>query len=58
LLEEVVLAANNAFKTWGRTTLEERKKALKAFADDYAANIPELSKILAAETGKPVRAPS
>ncbi|MCJ1441890.1 MAG: hypothetical protein MMC23_002382 [Stictis urceolatum] len=52
-VEEAVLAANAAFKTWSRTTLDERKKYIEAFRNEYMKHKDEIAKLLAAETGKP-----
>ena len=47
-------AANKAFKTWGKSTPDERSKALKKAAAAVAARQEELAKILCMEHGKPL----
>lgn len=47
-------AAAKAFKVWGRSTPDERVKALKKAASEVAARQEELAKILTMEHGKPL----
>ncbi len=47
-------AAAKAFQSWGRTTPDERVKALKKAAGAVAARQDELTKILTMEHGKPL----
>ncbi|MEN6393365.1 MAG: aldehyde dehydrogenase family protein, partial [Anaerolineaceae bacterium] len=47
-------AANKAFKTWGKSTPDERSKALKKAAAAVSARQEELAKILCMEHGKPL----
>ncbi|KAL1883937.1 hypothetical protein Daus18300_000045 [Diaporthe australafricana] len=51
-LEEAIVAANKAFKTWGRTTVAERQNALRQVVDVVNSNQAELSGYAMRETGK------
>ncbi|ROV97084.1 hypothetical protein VMCG_07451 [Cytospora schulzeri] len=51
-LEEAIVAANKAFKTWGKTTVPERQEALRKMVDVVNANAPEISELAMRETGK------
>ncbi|OOQ84711.1 aldehyde dehydrogenase [Penicillium brasilianum] len=53
-LDKAVQAARAAFKTWSKTSFEERRAALHAYADAIDANIDGFSKILTMEQGKPL----
>lgn len=53
-VDTAVEAAQVAFKTWKKTTWEERKKAVSAFADAFMAHKDEFAKLLTKEQGKPV----
>lgn len=53
-LEEAINAAQKAFKTWGKTTLPERKAALLKMVDVINENAPELIEYARKETGKSV----
>ncbi|KAE8353439.1 Aldehyde/histidinol dehydrogenase [Aspergillus coremiiformis] len=53
-LDKAVTAARKAFKTWSRTSVEARRKALSAFADAIEANAGALIKLLTQEQGKPL----
>jgi acyl-CoA reductase-like NAD-dependent aldehyde dehydrogenase len=53
-LDEAVAAAQQAMKTWGKSTIEERKALLVKMADTYQANKEELFEIVMKETGKSV----
>lgn len=52
LVNEAVAAARDAFKTWRRTSVEQRCSSLLTAADRISANVAELSAVLSAETGK------
>lgn len=52
-VEEVMTAANEAFKTWGRLSKDERRPALLAAADIIDANTERLVELLVTEQGKP-----
>jgi len=54
-LDAAVEAAAEAFKTWSRTTVEERTKAVIAYAAALAEYESEFAKLLTQEQGKPVR---
>jgi betaine-aldehyde dehydrogenase len=47
-------AAARAFETWGETTPSQRQQALLKFADAVEARAPELIKLEAENTGKPL----
>lgn len=53
-VDDAVEAAQEAFKSWKKTTWEERKKAVAAFADAFMAHKDEFAKLLTKEQGKPV----
>ncbi|KAL2155445.1 hypothetical protein VTH82DRAFT_187 [Thermothelomyces myriococcoides] len=50
--EDAVAAAQEAFKTWSLTTVEERQALLVKLADVIKDNAEELASILMRETGK------
>lgn len=51
-LEEAIVAANKAFKTWGKTTVPERQAALRKMVDIVNDNAPEIAELAMRETGK------
>jgi delta 1-pyrroline-5-carboxylate dehydrogenase len=51
-LEEAIVAANKAFKTWGKTTVPERQAALRKMVDIINDNAPEIAELAMRETGK------
>jgi acyl-CoA reductase-like NAD-dependent aldehyde dehydrogenase len=53
-LDAAVSHARAAFKTWSKTTHEERAKLLEAFADTIEANRDDLEKLQTMEQGKPI----
>lgn len=53
-LDAAVKAARVAFKTWTKTSFEERRKALSAWADAIEANASGFAKTLTMEQGKPL----
>ncbi|KAL5366108.1 Aldehyde/histidinol dehydrogenase [Aspergillus floccosus] len=53
-LDKAVQAARAAFKAWFRSSFEERRAALHAYADAIEANIDGFSKTLTMEQGKPL----
>jgi acyl-CoA reductase-like NAD-dependent aldehyde dehydrogenase len=53
-LDAAVKYARQAFKTWSKTTFEERAKLLLAFADAIKENREELEKLQTMEQGKPL----
>lgn len=53
-VDNAVNHARAAFKTWSKTTFEERSKLLLAFTDAIEANRDELEKLLVKEQGKPL----
>ncbi|CAG8060559.1 unnamed protein product [Penicillium salamii] len=53
-LDAAVKAARVAFKTWAKTSFEERRKALSAWADAIEANASGFAKTLTMEQGKPL----
>jgi len=52
-LDKAVAAARAAFKTWRKTSLEERREAIKAIAGAIKENGEELFRLLTSEQGKP-----
>ncbi|KAJ5773737.1 hypothetical protein N7457_008633 [Penicillium paradoxum] len=53
-LDKAVKAARDAFKGWAKTSFDERRKALHAYADAIQANIDGFAQILTMEQGKPL----
>ncbi|CAG8162745.1 unnamed protein product [Penicillium salamii] len=53
-LDAAVKAARVAFKIWAKTSFEERRKALSAWADAIEANASGFAKTLTMEQGKPL----
>lgn len=53
-LEDAIAAAEEAFKTWGKTTVAERQAALTKVVEVINENAPELSDYARRETGKSV----
>jgi len=56
-LDEAVKAAQQAQKTWGKSTIEERRAVLARIIEVFQANKEELFAILMKETGKSVGHP-
>jgi aldehyde dehydrogenase (NAD+) len=52
-LDRAVTAAREAFKTWRKTSLDERRAAIKAIAGAIKENGEELFRLLTSEQGKP-----
>ncbi|KAI4230108.1 MAG: hypothetical protein L6R36_000365 [Xanthoria steineri] len=53
-VDKAVAAARAAFKTWSKTTLEERGEKLVAYADAIDGHKDDFAKLLTAEQGKPL----
>ncbi|EAU32170.1 conserved hypothetical protein [Aspergillus terreus NIH2624] len=53
-LDRAVKAARQAFRKWSRTSFDERRAALNAFADAIEANAEPLAALLTQEQGKPL----
>ncbi|KAF2199026.1 aldehyde dehydrogenase-like protein [Delitschia confertaspora ATCC 74209] len=53
-LDVAVKHAREAFKTWSKTTHEERAKLMLAFADAIEENRADLEKLQTMEQGKPI----
>ncbi|CEJ62739.1 Putative Aldehyde dehydrogenase [Penicillium brasilianum] len=53
-LDNAVQAARTAFKSWSKTSFQERRAALHAYANAIEANIDGFSKTLTMEQGKPL----
>lgn len=53
-LDETVAAAQEAFKTWKNTSIEERQAAVRKAADILAEHAGELSRLFTKEQGRPV----
>ncbi len=56
--EDAVAAAQDAFKTWGRTTVPERQALLVKLAENLQEHAEELTEILRKETGKSASSPT
>lgn len=54
-VDAAVEAGQKAFKSWSRTSYEERKKCTLALADALESCHGEFAKMLVQEQGKPVR---
>lgn len=52
-LDRAVEAARRAFPAWSRTSMEERRQALRRLADLIGEHVDELKRTLTAEQGKP-----
>ena len=52
-LNQAVAAARQAFKSWSKTSIEERRAILHAIADTIEASHDELFRLLTREQGKP-----
>ena len=52
-LDAAVEAGKAAYKKWSRVPIEERRKAILAFADALAAQKEDFAKMLTTEQGKP-----
>ena len=52
-LNRAVTAARRAFKTWSKTSIDERRGVLHAIADAIEANHDQLFRLLTREQGKP-----
>lgn len=52
-LDRAVAAARRAFKTWGKTPIDERRKVVQAISATIKDNHDELFRLLTAEQGKP-----
>lgn len=52
-LNRAVAAARRAFKTWGKTPIDERRKVVQAISATIKDNHDELFRLLTAEQGKP-----
>ncbi|GFF27415.1 probable aldehyde dehydrogenase [Aspergillus udagawae] len=53
-LDRAVDAARRAFRTWSKTSFDERRTALNAFADKIEANKDALARLMTQEQGKPL----
>jgi len=53
-LDDAVAAGKAAFKTWSRTTVEERREKLLAYAEALKEHTNEFAKLLTTEQGKPL----
>src|SRR6266850_1169910 len=54
-VEQVIEAAHAAFKTWSRTTAEDRASRLSEAARSLRSALPELTTLFVRENGKPLR---
>ena len=53
-VDDAVLAAKTAFKTWSRTPVSERREKLLAYAEALKEHTDEFAKLLTTEQGKPL----
>ncbi|GIJ88214.1 hypothetical protein Asppvi_007132 [Aspergillus pseudoviridinutans] len=53
-LDRAVDAARKAFRTWSKTSVDERRTALNTFADKIEANKDALARLMTQEQGKPL----
>lgn len=53
-LDRAVTAARDAFNKWSKTSFDERRAALNAYADAIDTNAEEFAKTLTMEQGKPL----
>lgn len=53
-LDDTIAAGKAAYKTWSRTTIEERREKLLAYAEALKEHTDEFAKLLTTEQGKPV----
>jgi acyl-CoA reductase-like NAD-dependent aldehyde dehydrogenase len=53
-LDRAVAAARQAYKSWSRSSDQERKDAVNRIADAVHANMEELAELLTREQGKPL----
>lgn len=53
-VEHAIVAARSAFKTWKRSSVENRKQQLRAFAAELLRYKSEFGRLLTTEQGKPV----
>lgn len=54
-VDAAVAAGQKAFKSWSKTSYEERGKAVCALADALEKHSEDFKKLLSMEQGKPVR---
>lgn len=54
--EQVAAAAQDAFKSWSVTPIEERRRLILAVANAIAAHTEDLARLLTLESGKPLQA--
>ena len=53
-LDRAVAAAREAYKSWSKSSDQERKDAVNRIADAIHANMEELAELLTREQGKPL----
>jgi acyl-CoA reductase-like NAD-dependent aldehyde dehydrogenase len=53
-LDRAVVAAREAYKSWSKSSDQERKDAVNRIADTIHANMEELAELLTREQGKPL----
>lgn len=54
-IEQAVMAAHGAFKTWGRTSREERARLLHKIADGVEARVEQLAQVETRDNGSLLR---
>jgi acyl-CoA reductase-like NAD-dependent aldehyde dehydrogenase len=53
-VDDAIAAAKVAFKTWSRTSVEERREKILAYAEALKEHTNEFAKLLTTEQGKPL----
>ena len=56
VFEEAVASARAAFRSWRRTSVGERRQAVRGIATELRTHVAELADLLTAEQGKPLKA--
>ena len=56
-VDDAIAAGKAAYKTWSRTSVEERREKLLAYAEALKEHTNEFAKLLTTEQGKPVSCP-
>ncbi|RFU30131.1 hypothetical protein B7463_g6193, partial [Scytalidium lignicola] len=54
-VDDAVAAAKAAFKTWSRTSIQERQEKLLAYAEALKEHASDFAKLLTIEQGKPLK---
>lgn len=51
-IQEAVTAANKAFETWSKTTIEHRRGLIRKYRDAFLSHLPDIKALLQKEAGK------